>query len=82
MPKYEMVYVGHMLDKAREALSLARGKTRQDYDKDIALRLALTHLIQIIGEAPPVFHQSFESGIRTFPGVPLQVCVTRSCTII
>jgi uncharacterized protein with HEPN domain len=51
MPKDEMVYVGHMLDKAREALSLARGKTRQDYDKDIALRLALTHLIQIIGEA-------------------------------
>jgi len=51
MPKDEMVYVGHMLDKAHEAFSLARGKTRQDYNDDLALRLALTHLIQIIGEA-------------------------------
>jgi len=51
MPKDEIVYVGHMLDKAHEALSLVRGKTRQDYDSDTALRLALTHLIQVIGEA-------------------------------
>ena len=51
MPKDELVYVGHMLDKAHEALSLVHGKTRQDYDRDSALRLALTHLIQVIGEA-------------------------------
>lgn len=51
MPKDDLVYVGHMLDKAHEALSLVRGKTRQDYDHDTALRLALTHLIQVIGEA-------------------------------
>jgi uncharacterized protein with HEPN domain len=51
MPKDELVYVGHMLDKAYEALSLVRGKTRQDYDRDLVLRLALTHLIQVIGEA-------------------------------
>ena len=51
MPKDELVYVGHMLDTAHEALLLVRGKTRQDYDSDTALRLALTHLIQVIGEA-------------------------------
>ncbi|MBI5315372.1 MAG: DUF86 domain-containing protein [Nitrospirae bacterium] len=51
MPKDEFVYVGHMLDKAHDALSLVRGKTRHDYDRDTALRLALTHLIQVIGEA-------------------------------
>lgn len=51
MPKDELVYVGHMLDKAQEALTLAHGKSRQDYDSDTALRLALTHLIQVIGEA-------------------------------
>jgi uncharacterized protein with HEPN domain len=51
MPKDELVYVGHMLDKAHEALSLVHGKTRQDYDSDSVLRLALTHLIQVIGEA-------------------------------
>jgi len=32
MPKDELVYVGHMLDKAKEALALAHGKSRQDYD--------------------------------------------------
>ncbi len=51
MQKDEFVYVGHMLDKAHEALSLVRGKTRQDYDSDSIIRLALTHLIQVIGEA-------------------------------
>lgn len=51
MPKDELVYVGHMLDKAHEALSSVSGKNRQDYDRDSVLRLALTHLIQVIGEA-------------------------------
>jgi len=51
MPKDDFVYVGHMLDKAQEALALAHAKTRQDYDHDTALRLALAHLIQVIGEA-------------------------------
>lgn len=62
-----MAYVGHMLDKAHDALSLARGKTRHDYDNDLALRLALTHL---------------KSGTRTFRGMPSQVCRTRSCPTI
>ena len=30
---------------------MVRGKTRQDYDGNSILRLALTHLIQVIGEA-------------------------------
>jgi uncharacterized protein with HEPN domain len=51
MPKDDLVYVGHMLDKAQEALSLVHGRNRQDYDRDTVLRLALTHLIQVIGEA-------------------------------
>lgn len=51
MPKDDLVYIEHMLDKGRQALTLAEGKTREDYDKDLALRLALTHLIQVIGEA-------------------------------
>lgn len=67
MPKDEIVYVGHMLDKAQEALSLARGKTRQDYDHDTALRLALTHLIQVIGEAARRVSPQFR---ERHPGIP------------
>lgn len=81
MPKDELVYVGHMLDKAHEALSLVRGKTRQDYDRDSALRLALTHLIQVIGEAARRVPVPFPAATRRFRGRPSSACGARSCTI-
>ena len=40
-----------MLDTARKALDLVRGKLREDFDRDEVLDLALTHLLQVIGEA-------------------------------
>lgn len=67
MPKDELVYVGHMLDKAHEALSLVHGKTRQDYDSDSILRLALTHLIQVIGEAARRVSPQFR---ERYPEIP------------
>ncbi len=51
MPKDDLVYAGHMLDKACEALELVAGKSRSDFDGDKSLRLALVYLIQVIGEA-------------------------------
>jgi len=51
MPKDDAVYVGHMLDMARQARELVASRTRADYDADVALRLALAHLVQNIGEA-------------------------------
>ncbi len=81
MPKDELVYVGHMLDKAHEALSLVRGKTRKDYDRDSALRLALTHLIQVIGEAARRVSSQFRESTRKFHGMPSQACGVRLCMI-
>jgi uncharacterized protein with HEPN domain len=51
MLKDDAVYVGHMLDMARQARELVAGRARADYDADVALRLALAHLVQTIGEA-------------------------------
>ena len=51
MLKDDWVYVGHMLDMAQKALEISAGKDRIAYDKDETLRLALTHIIQVIGEA-------------------------------
>lgn len=51
MPKDDLVYLGHMLDTARKARQLAQGKSRAEYDGDEPLRLALAHLLQVIGEA-------------------------------
>lgn len=45
------VYVGHMLDTALKARRLVTGKTRFAFDQDEVLRLALTHLVQVLGEA-------------------------------
>lgn len=42
---------GHMLDTASKACELVRGLDREDYNADEALRLALTHLVRVIGEA-------------------------------
>jgi uncharacterized protein with HEPN domain len=82
MPKDDLVYVGHMLDKAQEALSLVRGKTRQDYDRDTALRLALTHLIQVIGKAARRVSLQFRDKYPQIPWDSIsQVCEARSCTI-
>lgn len=50
-PKDDRLYLGHMLDTARQAFSKVQGKSRAEYDQDENLRLALAHLIQTIGEA-------------------------------
>ena len=51
MSPRDLVYVGHMLDMARKAVSKTQGLSRAAYDADENLRLALIHLIQVVGEA-------------------------------
>ena len=41
----------HMLDYAREAVSLAQGKSRADLDTDRLLNLSLVQLVTMVGEA-------------------------------
>lgn len=43
--------LGHMLAAARRAVSLIEGRTRADLDSDDVLALALTRLLEILGEA-------------------------------
>lgn len=50
-PKDDLVYAGHMLEMSRKALAMIEGKDRTAFDQDEVLRLALAHLVQIIGEA-------------------------------
>ena len=67
MQRDDAVCVGHMIDAAREALDLAAGKTKEEFDSDRTLRLALTHLLQIVGEAA----RSISPGFRqAHPGIP------------
>ncbi len=65
MPEDDLVFIGHMLDTARKISAKLEGRVRADFDADENLRLALTHLLQIIGEAAgrlsPKFRQEHPS---------------------
>jgi uncharacterized protein with HEPN domain len=67
MPKDDLVYAGHMLDLARKAVAKTRGISRREYDSDEDLRLALTHLIQTIGEAARRISQEFRDANPQIP---------------
>jgi len=45
------VSLRQMLDHAREAVDMAKPRSRDDLDRDRLLNLALTRLIEIIGES-------------------------------
>ena len=62
----------HMLDSAREALTFARGRTRDDLDSDRQLLLALIKEIEIVGEAAA---KVTEPGRRDAPEMPWESIV-------
>ena len=45
------VPVRHMRDHALEAIQMLEGRTREDFGSDRQLSLALTRLMEIVGEA-------------------------------
>lgn len=47
----DWIRLQHMLDHARETIQIAAGRTRSELDTDRMLNLALTRLLEIIGEA-------------------------------
>ena len=46
-----MVRLLHMRDHTGKALEMVHGQSRSDLDSDEKLRLALTHLVELVGEA-------------------------------
>lgn len=51
LKKDDNVYIQHMIDNSNKAINFIKDISREDFDNDKKLRLALTHLLQIIGEA-------------------------------
>lgn len=47
----DQVSMRHMLDHARQACEMASGRKRSDLESDRMLQLALTRLVEIVGEA-------------------------------
>ena len=63
----DAVYVGHMLDMTRRAVRAITDKSREVYDEDDILRLGLTHLVQVIGEAARRVSEEFQTGHPEIP---------------
>jgi uncharacterized protein with HEPN domain len=66
----------HMLDHARETVQLAHGRTRLDLDKDRLFGLAMTRLLEIIGEAAGRVTQATRGRHPEIPGRKLWACET------
>ncbi len=50
-PHDEKIKLLHMLDHANEAVAMVRGKEKSDLQKNRLLELAVTRLVEIVGEA-------------------------------
>lgn len=61
------VRLKHMLDYAREAVEMAKGNDAEELDKDRKLALALTHLVELIGEAASQVPQEVRD---QYPNIP------------
>ena len=67
MPKDDRVYLGHMLDAARELVELSRGRSRRDLDTDRSYELSMERLLEIIGEAAANVSEDFRAGRPEVP---------------
>ena len=65
--KNDRVYIQHMIDNSNKAINFIQDINRQDFDNDEKLRLALTHLLQIIGEAARRISPEFRSNHPQIP---------------
>lgn len=50
-PPDDLIRLRHLRDAAEKAMKFSEGKTRQSLDDDELLRLGLTKLVEIVGEA-------------------------------
>ena len=63
----DLTRLRHMLDHAAEAVEMAAGRRREDLEVDRQFCLAMTRLVEIIGEAAA--HVSAD-GQRKWTGIP------------
>jgi uncharacterized protein with HEPN domain len=63
----DAVPIRHMLEHAREALSLVSGRSREELHSHRMLQLALTRLVEIVGEAAGRVSPETQS---KYPAVP------------
>lgn len=66
-PPDDLVRLAHLRDAAEKAIGYSSGKTRATLDSDELLRLALTKLVEIVGEAAKQVTAETRSAYPTVP---------------
>lgn len=67
MPPEDEVRIRHLVEAARKAIAYAEGSDREALETDEVLRLALTKLVEIVGEAAKQVSESTRSGKPKVP---------------
>lgn len=72
MPKSDLLYLGHMLDTAHQIREKLQRKSRDEFDEDDNLRLAVAHLLQMLGESA---RRVTETSRQAYPEIPWNLIV-------
>ena len=75
----DTVPMRHMLDHAREAVAMVRGRVRKDVDTDRMLQLPLTRVLEIIGEAA---NRVTTEGQARYPDIPWEDVISTRNRVI
>lgn len=67
MPPDDQIRLRHLVESAEKAIEYARGRSRPDLDADELLRLALTKLVEIVGEAAKQVSDTTKDEYPTVP---------------
>ena len=67
MHRDDGVFLRHMIDAIRKAISLTEDRAREDLEKNEMLALSLVRLLEILGEAANNVSEGFR---REHPGIP------------
>jgi len=67
MPRSDRLTLEQMLDTAQRIRALARERSREAFETDEVVQLALLHLIQRLGEAASRLSADFRAGHEEFP---------------
>ncbi len=63
----DSIRLRHMLDHAAEAMEMAKGRRREDLDRDRQLNLSLVRLLEIVGEAAARVSPATQQRLPTIP---------------
>jgi uncharacterized protein with HEPN domain len=76
MPPPDEIRIRHLREAAEKAVAYAAGRSRMDLESDELLRLALTKLVEIVGEAAKQTTEAARVEWPTCPGPPRRECET------